>query len=132
MTVSVPVYVYGMEHGYSDEDVIRAVALSNLISIYIKTKIGSLSAFCGAVSAATGAGAAVAFLQTRDRDVVAQTINNSLSNLSGVICDGAKASCAYKISSCVESSFLASELAIEGPYDSRRLGCDLQKRRHND
>jgi L-cysteine desulfidase len=81
-----------------------------------------LSAFCGALSAAAGAGAGIAFLRSGDRRIIAESINNTLSNLTGVICDGAKASCALKISSCLESSFFAAELAMAGNAISDRTG----------
>lgn len=114
LTVSLPVYVYGMELGIKMQRVYRGMLLSNLISIYIKSKIGTLSAFCGAVSAATGAGAGITYLKKGTKKQIVDTINNSLANLSGVICDGAKASCAYKIASSVDSAILASELAMMG------------------
>ena len=114
ITVSLPVYVYGKETGADMDKIYRALLLSNLISIYIKSKIGVLSAFCGAVSAATAAGAGVTYLKNGSKRQIQDTINNSLANLSGVICDGAKASCAYKIASSVDSAILASELAMKG------------------
>lgn len=114
ITVSLPVYVYGKEMGAETTKIYRALLLSNLISIYIKSKIGVLSAFCGAVSAATAAGAGITYLKNGTKRQIQDTINNSLANLSGVICDGAKASCAYKIASSVDSAILASELAIRG------------------
>lgn len=114
ITVSLPVYVYGKETGTDMEKIYRALLLSNLISIYIKSKIGVLSAFCGAVSAATAAGAGITYLKDGSERQIQDTINNSLANLSGVICDGAKASCAYKIASSVDSAILASELAMKG------------------
>ena len=114
ITVTLPVYVYGKEYGLDMEAIYRALVLSNLISIYIKSKIGVLSAFCGAVSAATGAGAGITYLKKGTKRQIQDTIKNSLANLSGVICDGAKASCAYKIASSVDSAMLASELAMKG------------------
>lgn len=114
ITVSLPVYVYGKEMKAETNKIYRALLLSNLISIYIKSKIGVLSAFCGAVSAATAAGAGITYLKNGTKRQIQDTINNSLANLSGVICDGAKASCAYKIASSVDSAILASELAMRG------------------
>ncbi|MFA5527765.1 MAG: L-serine ammonia-lyase, iron-sulfur-dependent, subunit alpha, partial [Peptostreptococcales bacterium] len=114
MTVAVPVYIYAKEMKCNKETMYRALILSNLVAIYIKSKIGTLSAFCGAVSAATGAGAAITYILTRDKKMVENTIKNALSNLTGVICDGAKPSCAYKVESSLHSAFLASELAIAG------------------
>jgi len=114
LAVSLPIYIFGRETGSSQESIYRAMLLSNLISIYIKSKIGTLSAFCGAVSAGTAAGAGITYLKGGNRQKVSDTIINSLSNLSGVICDGAKPSCAYKIASGVQSGVLASELAMDG------------------
>lgn len=114
MTLALPVYVYG-EHLNLDHDrVLRGLALANLISIYVKSNIGTLSAFCGAVSAAAGAGAAITLFKGGSKKQVEDTIKNCMSNLPGVICDGAKPSCAYKIASSVQNAIWASDLALEG------------------
>lgn len=114
MTISLPIYVYCTSEGVEKEKMYRALVFANLVSIYIKSKIGSLSAFCGAVSAATAVSGAITYLKDGNRKQIEDSIKNSLSNLPGVICDGAKPSCAYKIYSSLDSAFLASELALNG------------------
>lgn len=111
ITVSMPVLVYARHIGASREKLIRALAVSNLVAIHQKTKVGRLSAYCGAVSAAAGSGAAIAWLDGAPREVVELTISNTLANVSGIICDGAKPSCAAKISSAVEAALMGYELA---------------------
>ena len=96
MTVSLPVEVYAEELEVTREKKIRALVLSNLIGIYQKNELGKLSAYCGAVSAAVGAGAAIAYLNNASYEVIEETIVNTLGNVSGIVCDGAKASCAAK------------------------------------
>lgn len=112
MTVSLPVYIYSMNECIEEEKMYRALVFANLISIYIKSKIGSLSAFCGAVSAATAVSGAITYLKGGNENAVSNSIKNALSNLPGVICDGAKPSCAYKIYSSLDSAFMASDLAL--------------------
>lgn len=114
ITVSLPVIIYANELGVSKDKLYRALALSNLISIYLKSKIGKLSAFCGAVSAACGCGAGITFLYGGGYSEISRTIKNTLANVSGMVCDGAKPSCAAKISSAVEAAILAHDLAING------------------
>lgn len=114
MTASLPVLAYAQELGTEEEDIFRALALSNLLAIRLKSGMGRLSAFCGAVSAACGAGAAVTWLRGGDFEAVSRTVDNMLANVSGILCDGAKPSCAAKIASCVDAALLASELALEG------------------
>ena len=109
MTVSLPVQVFADALGVSREKKIRALVLSNLIAIYQKNELGKLSAYCGAVSAAVGAGAAIAYLHNADFDVIEGTIVNTLGNVS----DGAKASCAAKIASSVDAAILAYYMASE-------------------
>jgi L-cysteine desulfidase len=98
----------------SEEMLYRALIVSNLTSIRIKSNMGSLSAFCGAVSAACGAGAGIAYLMGFDYARIGATIVNMLANVSGLVCDGAKASCAAKIASSVSAAFLALDLAERG------------------
>ncbi len=114
MAASLPILAYAQELGTNDEDICRALALSNLLAICLKSGIGRLSAFCGAVSAACGAGAAVTWLMGGDFEAVSRTVDNMLANVSGIVCDGAKASCAAKIASCIDAALLASELALKG------------------
>ena len=106
MTVSLPVEVYAEELEVTREKKIRALVLSNLIGIYQKNELGKLSAYCGAVSAAVGAGAAIAYLNNASYEVIEETIVNTLGNVSGIVCDGAKASCAAKIASSVDAALL--------------------------
>ena len=114
LTVSLPVVVYAKELDVSEEKMYRALALSNLVSIYIKSQIGKLSAYCGAVSASCGSGAAIAYLHDADYQVIADTIVNTLANTSGIVCDGAKASCAAKIASSVDAAIMGYHMASEG------------------
>lgn len=114
ITVSVPVIVYAKELGADDEKLYRALALSNLAAIHQKTPIGRLSAYCGAVSAGAGAGAGIAYLCGGGRDDVAHTIVNAVAIISGMICDGAKASCAAKIAEAVDAGILGYNMYIRG------------------
>lgn len=123
MTISVPIYIFCQEEGIEKEKMYRALVFANLISIYIKSKIGSLSAFCGAVSAATAVGGAITYLMNGNEEEIENSIKNSLSNLPGIICDGAKPSCAYKIYSSLNSAFFASELALLG--EVAKDGCGI-------
>ena len=111
ITVSVPVIVYARAQHYSEEKLYRALAVSNLVSIHLKYYIGDLSAFCGAVTAACGAGAALAYLDGGDYGVVADTISNTLACVSGIFCDGAKPSCAAKVTAALNAAFLAFRMA---------------------
>lgn len=110
MTVSLPVIEYAKELGISREKLYRALVVSNLISIHQKKYIGSLSAYCGAVSAACGTGAAITYLYGGDLKDVSMTITNTLANVGGIVCDGAKASCAAKIASSVDAAILAHSM----------------------
>lgn len=114
LTCSVPVIVYADELGVSYEKKVRALVLSNLLTTHIKTGIGRLSAYCGAVAAGCAAGAAIAFLHGGDIKMISHTIVNSLAIVSGIICDGAKASCAAKIASSVDAGILGWKLYKEG------------------
>lgn len=111
ITVSMPVIAYAQAIGAGRENTIRALAVSNLVAIHQKTKVGRLSAYCGAVSAAAGAAAGIAWLDGADQTVIEQTISNTLANVSGIFCDGAKPSCAVKIASAVEAALMGYELA---------------------
>lgn len=110
MTCSLPVIEYAKELKVSEEKLYRALVVSNLVAIHQKSYIGSLSAYCGAVSAACGAGAAIAWLNGGDYEAVARTITNALANTSGMVCDGAKSSCAAKIASAVDAAIMAYTL----------------------
>lgn len=111
LTTSLPVVVYAKHLKSPKEQLYRALVLSNLIAIYQKSLLGKLSAYCGAVSAATGSGAAIAYLHGSPLSVIEATITNTLANISGIVCDGAKASCAAKIASSVDAAQMAFFLA---------------------
>ena len=110
MTVSLPVIEYAKELKVPHESLVRALVLSNLISLLQKRYIGSLSAYCGAVSAAAGAGCGIAFLHGADEKVIEATLTNTLANVGGIVCDGAKPSCAAKIASSVDAAIMAFEM----------------------
>ena len=114
LTASLPVIEYAQELGADRETLHRALLLSNLLTIHLKTGIGCLSAYCGAVSAGCAAGAAVAWLQGGDLSAVAHTLVNSLAILSGMVCDGAKPSCAAKIACAVETGILGWQMYQNG------------------
>lgn len=106
ITCCVPVVVYAKELNCTQKQLYRALVLSNLTAIYIKTGIGTLSAFCGAVSSGAAAGAGIAYLHNGTYKEIQHTIVNALAILSGTICDGAKASCAAKIASSVDAGIM--------------------------
>lgn len=110
MTASLPVIEYAGELGSSSETVYRALLVSNLLTIHLKRGIGRLSAYCGAVSAGCAAGAAIAYLHGGGFEEVAHTLVNSLAIVSGIICDGAKPSCAAKIASAVDAGILGWQM----------------------
>ena len=114
MTVSLPVIEYAKELQSSPEQLYRALLLSNLVTLHEKEGIGRLSAYCGAVSAGAGAGAGIAWLCGGDYEAVIHTIVNALAITSGIVCDGAKASCAAKISAAVDAGILGFEMYRNG------------------
>ena len=114
ITASVPVIVYARETGIDEDSLIRALCVSNLVTIHLKAGIGRLSAYCGVVSAACGAGAGVAYLEGGRYDTIAHTVVNALAMDSGIICDGAKASCAAKIASAVDAGLLGLTMYKNG------------------
>lgn len=114
ITASIPVIEYAKELGVSDEKRYRALLVSNLITIHLKSGIGRLSAYCGAVSAGCASGAGVAYLYGGGVDEVSHTIVNSLAITSGIICDGAKASCAAKIATAIDAGILGYHMYKEG------------------
>jgi len=113
IAASVPVIIYAHELGIGDEMMFRALALSNLLTIYQKNYIGRLSAFCGAISASCGSGAAITYLAGGNLEQIKMTVVNSLADASGIVCDGAKASCAAKIASSLESAIIGHYIAME-------------------
>ena len=113
MTASLPVIVYAEGLGKTREELYRALALSNLVTIHQKTGIGRLSAYCGAISAGCGAGCGIAYLQGGDCRAISHTLVNALAIVSGIVCDGAKASCAGKIASAVDAGIFGYEMYLE-------------------
>lgn len=114
ITSSVPVKVYADELGKSEEEMLRALIVSDLITIHQKTGIGTLSAYCGAISAGVGAGAGICYLQGGRYSEIAHTLVNAVAILSGTICDGAKPSCAAKIAMAVEAGIMGYEMWKSG------------------
>lgn len=114
MTVSLPVLAYARELGSTREDLSRALVLANLVAIHQKRMVGRLSAFCGAVSAAAGAAAGIAFLKGLDDDALGKAVVNTVATSGGIVCDGAKPSCASKISVAVENATCGVDMAERG------------------
>ena len=114
MTVSLPVIVFAKNRNIPHEQLIRALVISNLTAIHQKTRIGRLSAYCGAVSAAAGSIAGIAWLDGADDERIAQAVSNTLANVSGILCDGAKPSCAAKIAAALDAALMGYELAKAG------------------
>ena len=114
MTASLPVIVYAEELKVSPELLYRALVVANLVTIHLKTGIGRLSAYCGATSAGGGAGAGITYLYGGRADEISHTVVNAVAINSGMICDGAKASCAAKIASAVEAGLLGMQMQMQG------------------
>ena len=114
ITASVPVIVYAKETGKTQEELLRALCVSNLVTTHLKTGIGRLSAYCGAVSAGVGAASGLAYLKGGKAETVAHTVVNAIAIASGIICDGAKASCAAKISSAIDAGILGLTMYESG------------------
>ena len=116
MTTSLPVIEYARDMGASHEELMRALTVANLVTIHQKTGIGRLSAFCGAVSAGCGAAAGIAYLKGGRYKVIAHTIANTLAICSGMICDGAKPSCAAKIAAAVDAGLMGYHMYVNGGH----------------
>lgn len=114
LTASLPVIEYAKEYSLPEEKLLRALVVSNLITLHAKQGIGRLSAYCGAVSAGAGAGAGIAYLLGGDTTTVSHTIVNALAITSGIVCDGAKSSCAAKIATSVDAGILGFEMYRNG------------------
>lgn len=114
ITASVPVIVYGREMGVTEDVLLRALIVADLITIHQKTGIGCLSAYCGAISAGCGAGAGICYLEGGKYNEIAHTVVNAVAILSGTICDGAKPSCAAKIAMAVEAGIMGFEMQKAG------------------
>ena len=122
ITVSMPVIAYALHYEIDDERLSRALILSNLIAIHIKSHLGVLSALCGCVVASTGAACGIAWLKGGTYEQICATIKNMIGNITGMVCDGAKVGCALKVASGVSSAVQACELALAGHCVSRRDG----------
>ena len=111
ITCTMPLVVYAKELGTSKEKLYRALVLTDLLALHQKFFIGNLSAYCGAVSAGAAGGCGIAYLHDENLEVIEKTIINTIANVGGIVCDGAKASCAAKISSAVDAGILGYEMA---------------------
>ena len=114
LTASLPVIIYARDLNTDKEKLYRALLISNLVTLHCKTGIGRLSAYCGAVSAGAGAGAGIAYLYGGDERDIAHSIVNALAVTSGIVCDGAKSSCAAKIATAVETGIFGYEMYRNG------------------
>ena len=113
ITATLPVVVFAEETGKSKEDLIRALTLSHLMSIYIKHNLGRLSGLCGVIVAAIGASCGITYLMGGSKEQIAGSVKNMIGNITGVICDGAKPSCALKVSSAVSTAIISSMMAMD-------------------
>lgn len=116
MTASLPIIKYCEEKKFTYEKLIRGLLFSHLATIHLKTNVGRLSAFCGVMCATSAVSGAISFLEDAEYETVANSITNSLGNISGIICDGAKASCATKIATGIYAAFDSSMLALNNKY----------------
>ena len=116
ISCSVPVYLYAKENNCSEEQTLRALALSNLTVIYIKQSLGRLSALCGCVVAATGSAAGITYLMGGNYEEITYAIKNMIANISGMICDGAKPGCALKVTSGVATAIFSAYLAMQHSF----------------
>ena len=129
-----PVVVYAIENENTEEELIRALALSHLTAIYIKQSLGKLSALCGCVVASIGSSCGITYLMGGDYQHICHSVKNMIANLTGMICDGAKPSCALKISSGVSTAILSALLSMEGKSVTSAEGIiddDVDKSIHN-
>lgn len=122
ITCTLPPYYYGTLRGCTDEQIVRALAMSHLMSIYIKRGIGRLSALCGIVNATMGVSAALTYLEGGTFEQVGFAIKNMINTIAGMVCDGAKPSCALKMSVGLYSAFVCSELAMNNSVVDRTDG----------
>ena len=116
ISCSIPVYLYAKENACSEEQTLRALALSNLTVIYIKQSVGRLSALCGCVVAATGSAAGITYLMGGNYEEITYAIKNMIANISGMICDGAKPGCVLKVTSGVATAIFSAYLAMQHSY----------------
>lgn len=122
MTCSLPVIEYGRELGKSEDELLRALCVSNLVALNQKKYIGSLSAYCGAVCAAAGAGAGITYLCGGTMEQIENTVVNTIADAGGIVCDGAKPSCAAKIATSLQAAVLSHKMAMRGLTFSRGEG----------
>ncbi|MGM9991754.1 MAG: serine dehydratase subunit alpha family protein [Candidatus Bruticola sp.] len=122
ITSSVPVIVYARENNFSREKLYRALVFSNLMTVYQKKFIGCLSAFCGAVSASCSAGAALTYINGGTLEMLAATIDNTMANIPGILCDGAKVSCAAKIATSLDAAIMSHYMAMSGSNYTAHTG----------
>ena len=134
ITCTMPVVSFARDCNADREHTLRALALSNLVSIYIKQGLGRLSALCGCVVAGTGASSGIAYLMGADYDRICAAIKNMVANLTGMLCDGAKPSCAMKIASATSTAMMSALLAVNGQCASASEGIvcdDVDRTIHN-
>ena len=122
MTCSLPVIEYGREMGKTEEEIYRTLCVSNLDALNHKKYIGSLSAYCGAVCAAAGAGAGITYLHGGTPEQIENTVVNAIADAGGIVCDGAKPSCAAKIATSLQAALLSHKMAMRGLTFSRGEG----------
>ena len=130
ITVSLPVVEYARELKVGHDRLLRALVISNLVALEQKEYIGKLSAYCGAVSAAVGSGAGITYLHGGGYDMIAMTITNAIATAGGIFCDGAKSSCAAKISIALEAAITAHEMSMKGKGFSSGeglVGADVER-----
>ena len=134
ISCSIPVYLYAKENNCTEEQTLRALALSNLTVIYIKQSLGRLSALCGCVVAATGSAAGITYLMGGNYEEITYAIKNMIANISGMICDGAKPGCALKVTSGVATAIFSAYLAMQHSYADSTEGIvedDIDRTIHN-
>ena len=134
ISCSIPVYLYAKENNCTEEQALRALALSNLTVIYIKQSLGRLSALCGCVVAATGSAAGITYLMGGTYDEITYAIKNMIANISGMICDGAKPGCALKVTSGVATAIFSAYLAMQHSFADSTEGIvedDIDRTIHN-
>ncbi|MCI1640746.1 MAG: L-serine ammonia-lyase, iron-sulfur-dependent, subunit alpha, partial [Bacteroidales bacterium] len=130
ITVSMPVIAYALKYGVEDEDLARALIISNLLAIHIKGYLGKLSALCGCVVAATGSSCGIVYLKGGSYKEICSAIKNMIGNITGMVCDGAKVGCAMKVASGVSCAIQSAVLALKGICISENDGIiekDIEK-----
>lgn len=134
IAATLPVVVFGKENHNTEEEITRALVLSHLTAIYVKQSLGRLSALCGCVVASTGSSCGITYLMGGTYEQIAFSVKNMIANLAGMVCDGAKPSCALKVSSGVSTAVLSAMLAVQNKYVTSVEGLiddDVDKSIHN-